>query len=200
MNVPQRATPPQRTRIDWGVAKAWYVGLRPEERSYEAVSREFRVSVTTVRKWARRDKWAEAARAADAKAAAAALKTTERSRSRVARDTALIHVASQDELRRRLTETPAAMSDADLVRAYRESGHQFRLDVGEATGRIEAPEVADLVQTLLLRMEAKIRAVVEQFVPPAKVGVALDAGRQGLLDAAEEAAANLPSDTLGAAA
>src|SRR4051812_6427321 len=68
-------------RFDHDAAKARYITLAPRERSFGRVAREFGVSETTIRKWARRDGWVAASATADASAAAAlerqAVKTRE---------------------------------------------------------------------------------------------------------------------------
>src|SRR5690242_15407315 len=71
----------QRTRVDWGAAKAFYVALGPTERSLARVHREFGVSEVTVQKWAKRDGWEAAAAEADAQAGQVALDRAVRTRS-----------------------------------------------------------------------------------------------------------------------
>lgn len=74
-------SPPQPTRVDWNAARAFYVTLGPEERTYRRVAEEFTVSETTVKKWAKRQKWPDVAAAADEKAGKNALDRAIRTRS-----------------------------------------------------------------------------------------------------------------------
>jgi hypothetical protein len=59
-----------RAAIDWEAAFAYYAALPPERRSYDAVAREFAVSVRTVEKRGRLGRWRERVRAIEAQAGA----------------------------------------------------------------------------------------------------------------------------------
>src|ERR671938_98760 len=59
-----------RPAVDWEQAFAHYAALPPELRSYEAVAREFAVSVRTVEKHGRLGRWRERVRAIEAQATA----------------------------------------------------------------------------------------------------------------------------------
>lgn len=72
---------PQRTRIDWDAALAFYVALGPTERSLQRVADEFPVSLASVKKWAKRKDWHDVAAKADAQAGQVALDRAVRSRS-----------------------------------------------------------------------------------------------------------------------
>jgi len=155
VNVPQRATPPQRTRVDWGAAKALYIALGPEERSLARISRELGVSETTVQKWARRDEWVAAAEEADRiaaeKAAAAALRTIEQRNQRT--------VELADRLRDlAIAKTEAGEIDPNVaVRALPRYVQLEQLIAGEATARVEVGDVQAIITAVF--------AVAGKFVP-----------------------------------
>lgn len=71
----------QRPRVDWDAARTFYISLGPETRSYGAVSTEFGVSDTTVRKWAKRQDWPAKAAALDAAAANTAANSVVKTRA-----------------------------------------------------------------------------------------------------------------------
>lgn len=156
MNVPQRATPPpQRTRIDWGVAKARYVALGSDERSYLRIAREFKVSEVTVRKWARRDGWVEAAAKADAESAAKELAKAQRTiEQRNARTVELT------EKLRDLAIAKVGVGEVDpnvAVRALPRYVQLEQLIAGEATARVELGDVQAIVTAVF--------TVAGRFVP-----------------------------------
>lgn len=134
-------TAPQKTRIDWGAAKAFYIGLPPTERSFARVAREFPVSSKTVRKHAHDDGWIEAAADADRQANEAAIRKAVRSRSeRVANslrfvddflDVAKAKLKAGD-LDVRASDVPPLVKLAELLE-------------GEATDRIQVGEVRALI-------------------------------------------------------
>jgi hypothetical protein len=59
-----------RAALDWEAAYAYYAALPPERRSYDAVAREFAVSVRTVEKRGRLGRWRERVRTIEAQAGA----------------------------------------------------------------------------------------------------------------------------------
>lgn len=54
-----------KAAIDWGQAFLYYAGLPPEQRSYQAVADQYRVSVRTVERHGRNSAWRQQARALD---------------------------------------------------------------------------------------------------------------------------------------
>jgi hypothetical protein len=152
-----RATPRQRTRVDWGAARARYIALGPTDRSYANISREFGVSETSVRKWARREDWAALAADADAKAAAKATATAIRALELRQADT--VRVA--EILRRRALrlEEPDG-GDVDLELAIRLLPQYAKLEqlfAGEATDRVALAEAQAVVMAVV--------RVAGKFVP-----------------------------------
>jgi hypothetical protein len=57
---------PRKPRVDWDAARAFYLSLGPEERTYRRVVAEYGVSEKTVQKWAARQDWPAQAAAFDA--------------------------------------------------------------------------------------------------------------------------------------
>lgn len=153
-DVPQRATPPpQRTRIDWGVAKAYYVALPTSERSFARVAREYRVTPLTVRKHAHRDGWVEAAADADRSQAEAAMVTALGTIEE--RNAEFIKVASR---LRSIALDPQSVIDANVaVRALPRYQEKELLIAGEATGRIELGDAQAII--------AAVFTVAGRFVP-----------------------------------
>lgn len=154
--MPQRATPPpQRTRIDWGAAKARYVALGADGRSYLRIAREFKVSEVTVRKWARRDSWVAAAAAADAKSAAKELAKAQRTIEQRNARTVELTEALRDRAIEKLDEVDPNVA----VRALPRYLTLEQLLAGEATSRpeLELGEVQAIVMAVF--------TVAGRFVP-----------------------------------
>lgn len=153
MNVPQRATPPQRTRVDWGAAKAFYVALPPTERSFARVAREYRVTALTVRKHAHAEGWVEAAARVDedsaAKAMAAALRTIDQRNART--------IELTEALRDRALEKLEEVDVNVAVRALPRYVQLEQLIAGEATARVEVGDVQAIITAVF--------AVAGRFVP-----------------------------------
>ena len=137
--------PKQRTRADWGAAKAAYVALDATERTFAGIAREFRVSSVTVRKHAHADGWVEAAVEADNTAAAAALARGVRSREQ--RNELFLRIADKafqkalekltsDELEVRLADLPALGKHAELI-------------LGEATDRVSFSELQEALGVVM---------------------------------------------------
>src|SRR5436190_13939745 len=57
-----------RPALDWNQAFLYYAGLPPEQRDYAAVAAEFGVSVRTVERHGRKERWRERARELDREA------------------------------------------------------------------------------------------------------------------------------------
>lgn len=143
--VAETAKPKQRTRVDWGLAKAFYVGLSPTERSYARVGREFRVSSVTVRKHAHRDGWVEAAEKADGDAAAKALTGALKSRDeRNAQFLRIVDLANQSALDK-LTKNELDVRLADLPAL----GKHAELILGEATDRVSFAELQEALGVVI---------------------------------------------------
>lgn len=145
--------PLQPTRIDWGLAKATYIAHGPDGRAFNRISREFGVSEMTVRKWARRDKWVEAAAEADNKAAARAALLSVGSLEERNLDT--IRVANK--ARRSVLNEDVVLEPADALRVLPRLATLEQLFAGEATGRIEVGDVQAIVQMVF--------TVAARFVP-----------------------------------
>lgn len=152
-DVPQRATPPQRTRVDWGVAKARYIELGADERSYARIHREFGVSEVTVQKWAKRDGWVEAAREADEKAAAAVMAKAVKSIEE--RNVRTIQVA--EKLRTIVLDEDTVIDPNVAARSLPRYVALEQLIAGEATARVELGDVQAIVTAVF--------TVAGRFVP-----------------------------------
>ncbi len=140
----QHATHPQRTRIDWGAAKAFYVTLDTTERSFARVAREYRVTALTVRKHAHREGWVELAAKLDASGAAKALANAVRTiEERNARTVKLT-----EGLRDRAIEKLNEIDPNVAVRALPRYLPIEQLIAGEATSRIEIGDVNALVNAV----------------------------------------------------
>lgn len=131
----------QRTRADWGAAKARYIELGPQERSFERIAREYRVTGLTVRKHAHRDGWVEAAAAADQAAADAVAKQAVRSRVKMAEQNARIYGKLLDLGERRIDV--GDVTDEFVARMLAQTSRDFRLDAGEATDNIAIDQVQE---------------------------------------------------------
>lgn len=156
--MPQRATPPQKTRADWGAAKAAYIALGATERSFARIAREFRVSEVTVRKWARRDHWVEAAAKADAEAAETARRKAVRTIEQRNERTVELVEALRDRAIEKIDEVDVNVA----VRALPRYAHLEQLIAGEATARVEIGDVQAIV--------AAVFTVAGRFVPAEQRG------------------------------
>lgn len=166
--VAVNAKPRQRTRVDWGQAKAFYVALSPTERTFAGVAREFRVSSVTVRKHAHADGWVEAAEAADAgaanKALAAAIKTREQRVDAVLRLTDLAVDTAHTKLKAdvldvKLADIPGLVKVSELL-------------LGEATDRVSFAELQEALGVVL--------TIATEYVPKKARGEFLTAVRARL--------------------
>lgn len=167
--------PTKTTRTDWGAAKALYIQLGPDVRSYVEVSRRLRVSSVTVRKYAKRDQWVKAAADADANAARKALAGARRSREE--RVTKMLKIVDRafdrfeddiDVLDLRLADLPHLGKFAELLE-------------GEATDRVSFGELQEALSMTV--------ATMMDFVPKAKRPDALAAIRAKLGASGEAQAA-----------
>jgi hypothetical protein len=132
---------PQRTRIDWDAALAFYVSLGPQERSFQRVADEFPVSMTTVKKWAKRNEWHRVAAEADAVAGRVALDRAVRTRSE--RTEAVLKLV--DEY---LDQTTARIKTKDLNIKASDVPHLVKLAellLGEPTDRIQISQLEPLL-------------------------------------------------------
>jgi len=165
--VAEHPKPKQRTRADWGAAKAFYVGLGPVERSYARVGREFRVSSVTVRKHAHREGWEQAALDADQSAAATALRAAFRNReantSAVLKLRDLAVDASTTEI-----EGGASVRLADVAALVKVG----ELLLGEATDRTALMDQGEVQEALGVLMQLSLR-----FVPKESHGAFIAAVR-----------------------
>lgn len=155
-DVPQSVTPPpQRTRIDWGLAEAFFIGLGQGKRTYLKVAREFGVSEVTVRKWARRLDWPGKAAKADAAIAEKALRDAVRTIEQRNARTIELTEALRDRAIEKLDEVDPNVA----VRALPRYLTLEQLLAGEATSRpeLELGEVQAIVMAVF--------TVAGRFVP-----------------------------------
>lgn len=143
--VAKTAKPKQRTRVDWGQAKAFYVSLDTTERSFARVAREYRVSALTVRKHAHAEGWVEVAAEADQAAADGALRGVVKSREeRNLQFLRIVDLANKraldkltlDQLEVRLADLPALGKHAELI-------------LGEATDRVSFAELQEALGVVI---------------------------------------------------
>jgi hypothetical protein len=121
-------------RLDAPAAQARYIALGPAMRSYAIVAREFGVSETTVRKWARRQGWLQAAVAADEATARKLADEAVHDLEAQARRAARVHSLAGRRVEEELDKGDVDFGDA--LRAYTETDRLLRLFRGEATERI----------------------------------------------------------------
>ena len=164
--VAVNAKPKQRTRVDWGAAKAAYVALGPTERTFAGIARELRVHAVTVRKYAHRDGWIEAADKADADAAAKSL--SQGIKTREERNTQFLRIVdlankraleklTLNELEVRLADLPALGKHAELILGEATDRVSFA-ELQEALGVVIALAIAELPRKAQGAFLAKVRA------------------------------------------
>lgn len=177
---------PQRTRCDWGAAKARYVELGPDERSFARIAREYRVTSLTVRKHAHRDGWLAAADEADTAAADAALAGAIKTRAQRVQDILKITDGLVDHFIDAAASKAADASYLDLERMMKLA----ELVEGEATDRISVAEVQSALVVVMvagpellaeltsagLKGPALLRAFKERFPQLVRERVALNSG------------------------
>ncbi len=139
MNDPSGPNP----RVDWEAAKAFYIALPAEERSYTRISAQFGVSEVSVGKWARRQDWPAQAAEADRKAGEKAVARIVRSRAeRIVAYTSLVDdyvdaVAAKlktDDLDVKAADLPGLVKTAELL-------------LGEPTDRIQVSQLQPLLDS-----------------------------------------------------
>lgn len=141
---------PRKPHFDWDAARAFYVALGPQERTYRRVAAEFSVSETSVKRWAKRQDWPAVAAAADAQVAEKAMARVVRTRTqRVEKylgfvdryvDTADTKLVAGD-LEVRAGDLPGLVKTAELL-------------VGEPTDRIQISALQPLLDAYDEALEA----------------------------------------------
>ena len=139
-------TPPRKPRVDWDAARAFYVALGPEHRTYARVAAEYHVSEHTVGKWAKRQDWPAVAAKADNAAAEKALAKSVRSLELRQLDT--IRVA--DKARATVLADDVVLDPNVALRVLPRLATIEQLIGGEATGRIEVSEVTAVLSTVFV--------------------------------------------------
>jgi hypothetical protein len=186
---------PQRTRIDWNAARAFYVSLPTTDRSFARVAREYHVTTHTVGKHARREGWVEAAAEADRRAGAKALEATMRTREQRAVQTARLRDLAADALEGEFAvddrgNVTSSLDPAVRVQVWKEADRQYRLDIGEVTDRISIPEVRDFVAGFVNQVDELLVAVLEETLGEnGKRAVVIRAFRERMPGVLEQAAA-----------
>jgi hypothetical protein len=113
-----------RPLIDWHQAFFFYAGLPPEERGYGLVAEEFGVSVRTVERHGRIERWKERARELDQSAAAAAAERLREQRTEKLLGVEKLIDASYLTYATQLRDGKVRISPADLPRL-----HKLRTDL-----------------------------------------------------------------------
>lgn len=117
-----------RPLIDWEQAFLFYVGLPPDQRSYQLVADEFGVSVRTVERHGRSERWKERARELDRSAAEAAAEQLRDQRTEKLLDVEKLIDASYLTYATQLRDGKVRISPADLPRL-----HKLRTDLWTET-------------------------------------------------------------------
>jgi hypothetical protein len=121
-------------RFDHDAAKARYITLDPGERSFGRVAREFGVSETTIRKWARRDGWVDVAAEADRAAAVALERQAVKTREQRALQDARIRDRAAQRVETRLDAED--VGDDWVRQVLQDADRRVRLNEGEATDHV----------------------------------------------------------------
>jgi hypothetical protein len=125
-----------RPAIDWEQAFAHYAALPPERRCYEAVAVEFGVSVRTVEKHGRRERWRERLRGIEAQAAAELDKTLGQARAKQLADVEKLIEASFVLYAQQLRNGDVQIKATDLPRLVK-----LLLELWEEPGEAAAAPV-----------------------------------------------------------
>lgn len=108
-----------RPAIDWEAAFAFYASLSPASRSYQAVAGEFGVSVRTVEKHGRSERWKQRLQAITAHAAAETNKSIGSARADHLVDLSKLIHASLVAYAEKLRRGDVRMSPGDLDRLHK---------------------------------------------------------------------------------
>lgn len=171
-------SPPRKPRVDWDTARAFYVALGPEIRTYARIAAEYHVSEHTVGKWAKRQDWPAAAAQADNEAAERAMRASVRSLELRNLDT--IRVA--DKARAAVLADGVELDPNVALRVLPRLATIEQLLAGEATGRVEISEVTSVLSLVFV--------IAGRYVPAeqrAAFMAELDEALGGLLDLGEAA-------------
>lgn len=126
-----------RAKIDWHAAFAYFYRCGAEARSYRDVAERFAVSMTSVRKHARAEKWEERVAALDNEDAAKVLSRTQRSRQERLERTVLAIELARDNLIEALEAGTVEPKVSDLPGLAKTEA----LIEGEDTERVAMPEL-----------------------------------------------------------
>jgi hypothetical protein len=133
-----------RPLIDWEQAFLFYAGLPPERRGYQLVADEFGVSVRTVERHGRSERWKERARELDRSAAAAAAEQLRDQRTEKLLDVEKLIDASYLTYATQLRDGTVRVSPADLPRL-----HKLRTDLWtEANNPAVEPVEPGMVESI----------------------------------------------------
>lgn len=141
-----------RPLIEWNQAFLFYAGLPPDQRSYQLVADEFGVSVRTVERHGRSERWKERARGLDRSAAAAAAERVRDQRTEKLLDVEKLIDASYLTYATQLRDGKVRMSPADLPRL-----HKLRSDLWTETDTPAAepvePEIVEAIDPAEHRLQ-----------------------------------------------
>lgn len=132
---------PRKPRVDWDAARAFYLSLAPDERTYRRVVAEYGVSEKTVQKWARRQDWPAQAAALDGQVAAETLDHVRRTRSQ--RVTVILNLVDDyvDKVKEKLAENSLDVKASDVSALVKTA----ELLIGEPTDRIQISQLKPLL-------------------------------------------------------
>lgn len=153
-----------RPAIDWQAAFAFYASSPPERRSYSSVANEFGVSLRTVERHGRLEKWGERTRAIEARAA--------------------------EELERRIGQERAEQR-AEIIQLGKATLIRYATQLTSGDTRISASEFEKISKFLLLLLEESGQALPVAVNPVAaprcsrehKLGVLRALHESGALEA-----------------
>lgn len=135
--------------LDVPSAITFYVGLGPEQRSYRRVATQFSVSETTVKKWARRQGWAEMAAAADRDAAEKGAAKAARSRADRVATTLKFVDDYTDAVNAKLAGNALDVKASDVAALVKLA----ELLTGEPTDRIQISQLQPLLDSYDLALD-----------------------------------------------
>lgn len=122
-------------RFDHVAALQLYIALEPPNRTYARVAKDVGASQTSVRRWAREERWEEQLAAAQQRAIAKALK----SREQISALNLRILGKGLDRIADRLDADD--VTDDFVQRVTAQASKDYRLDIGEATDNVAVAEV-----------------------------------------------------------
>lgn len=156
-------------QVDWDAARAYFLSLGPDQRSYVAVAAEYKVSVKTVQKWAKRQQWMAQAASLDAQVSGSTRHLIVRTRAERVHNTLALVDAYLDAVIEKLAAKTLDVKASDVAALVKVS----ELLIGEPTDRIQVTQLRPLLDAYDAAVD-ELRSMADDQGRAARVVARLD--------------------------